>query len=158
MSEHGCVQFRGPSRWARVAAMVVGTLGMAACDEKAPTAPGPTPVAVAGRWSGSMSDQTAGIARLEVEVTGYGDLATGTFALRLDDGARVSGLVIGRTNEHPTVALTFFISEASRDCSGAPGFAYRARLVLVENRLTGTYAPDIGCPVLSSGAIELTRS
>jgi hypothetical protein len=112
---------------------------------------------VLGRWSGSMADREAGTARLEVEMVGTEQVPTGTFSLVLGDGARVSGLVLGRTNEHPTIVLTFLISEATRDCTGGPGFAYRARVVLTGNRLTGTYAPDLACPVLSSGAIELTR-
>lgn len=146
----------GVRRPVRLGALAL-VLGLAGCGDRSPTGPEPAPVGVIGRWTGSMNDRDAGIGRLEVEMIGTEAVPTGTFSLTLADGARVGGLVIGRTNERPTIVMTFLISESTRDCPGAPGFAYRARLVLTGNRLTGTYAPDVGCPVLSSGAIELTR-
>ena len=90
-------------------------------------------------------------------MSGIGESVTGAFSIALADGASVRGLVVGRTHEQPSITLNLLVSEASRDCPGAPAFAYRARLVLVGDRLTGTYAPDLGCPVLSDGSIELTR-
>lgn len=147
---------RGTWPSARIVAIAV-LLGVAGCDDEPPTSPEPRPIGVVGRWSGSMIDRDAGTGRLEVEMIGTEEVPTGTFSLTLADGARVGGLVIGRTNERPTIVLTFLISESSRDCPGAPGFAYRARLVLTDNRLTGTYSPELGCPVLSSGSMELSR-
>lgn len=155
-------QFRsGPDRqrWSglRRLAPALALLAFVGCESEPPTSPGPTRTGILGRWSGSVSDREAGTGRLELELIGTEQVPTGMFSLLLGDGARVSGLVLARTNEHPTIVLTFLVSEASRDCPGAPGFAYRARMVLTGDRLTGTYAPDLPCPVLSSGAIELTR-
>lgn len=144
-------------RYPRPLAPILALLAFVACESEPPTSPGPTRTGILGRWSGSVSDREAGHGRLDLELIGTEQVPTGTFSLLLGDGARVSGLVLARTNEHPTIVLTFLVSEASRDCAGAPGFAYRARMVLTGNRLTGTYAPDLACPVLSSGAIELTR-
>jgi hypothetical protein len=111
---------------------------------------------MAGRWVGTMADRLAGSARLDVELTGPGEVLSGTFSLRLADGASVQGIVIGRTHESPSFTFNFLVSSASRDCAGT-GHAYRVRVVRVDDRLTGTYSPDIGCPVLSDGAVELTR-
>jgi hypothetical protein len=140
-----------------VVVLVAAALGAVSCGNDPPTSPTPAPRGVLGQWSGSVSDREVGAGQLRMEIIGSEAVPTGTFSLALANGARVTGLVIGRTNEHPTIVLTFLISEASRDCPGAPGFAYRARLVLTDNRLTGTYGPELGCAVLSSGSLELTR-
>ena len=137
------------------ATALAAAMGSAGCgDEATPTTP--AAASMAGRWVGTLADRVAGTARLEVDLSGPGEILSGTFTLRLADGASVHGIVIGRTHEAPSYTLNFLVSSASRDCAGS-GYAYRVRVVRVDSRLTGTYSPDIGCPVLSDGAVELTR-
>lgn len=153
---------RGPMRApgaggasARGAALVL-LLTFAGCDP-APTAPGPTRVAIEGTWTGTIADRNAGTAQLSMTVSGLDTLGLGTFALTFSDvAANASGIVQGRTQNAPTIDLVLIVQSSGRDCSG-PGVAYTARLALTENRMTGTYSPSVGCPLLAGGSMELTR-
>ena len=88
----------------------------------------------------------------------------GLLALLLAFGVRpgpwlllVQGLVLARTRDAPAIELSINLTTNARDCSGAPGLFYSARLTLNGNRMTGTYEPSIGCPLLRGGSLELIR-
>jgi hypothetical protein len=144
------------ARWLGRAALVACLLA-AGCDEPAPTAPGPTPVVIEGTWSGSMIDRSAGTGQVQLTASGIETLAVGTFTLAFaDPSANVSGVLTGRTQNAPTIDLSFGIQTAGRDCL-APGGMVVARLALSGNRMTGTYDAGVGCPLLGGGSIELTK-
>jgi hypothetical protein len=94
---------------------------------------------------------------MSMTLSGLDTFGVGTFTLVFPDpAANASGVVQGRTQDAPTIDLALFIQAGGRDCSGQ-GVSYSARLALSENRMTGTYQPAVGCPLLSGGAMELTR-
>jgi hypothetical protein len=129
-----------------------------ACDERTPTTPTSQPGALEGRWSGSMIDRAAGTGAFEVVLTGSNELGTGTFSLTFaDPSANVQGSVLARPRDAGIVDLTINLTSNARDCTGAPGLFYAARMTLSGNRMTGTYEPTIGCPLLRGGALELNR-
>jgi hypothetical protein len=153
MTEH-----RGRSR-AR-AAMHLAAIGvlatLAGCDSS-PTAPRPVRVPIEGTWTGSMSDNSGTRAQVTLSVSGLDTLGLGTFSLVFPDPAsNASGILQGRTQNAPTVDLSLFFQSGGRDCS-APGVSYTARLALDGGRMTGTYTPVVGCPLLTGGSMELTR-
>jgi len=91
-------------------------------------------------------------------LSGSNDVGTGTFSLAFaDTSANLQGLVLARTREAPAIDLTINLTTSARDCPGAPGLFYAARLTLNGNRMTGTYEPSIGCPLLRGGSLELIR-
>jgi hypothetical protein len=144
------------SRWVGRMA-VMSCLLAAGCDEPAPTAPGPAPVVIEGTWSGSMIDRSAGTGQVLLTASGIETLALGTFTLTFaDPSANVSGAITGRTQNAPTIDLSLAVQTAGRDCL-APGGMVFARLALSGNRMTGTYDPGVGCPLLGGGSIELTK-
>ena len=61
-----------------------------------------------------------------------------------------------RTRQRSTCRIN--LTTNARDCPGAPGLFYTARLTLTGNRMTGTYEPAIGCPLLRGGSLELTQA
>ena len=129
-----------------------------ACDEHTPTNPTPQPGALEGRWNGAMTDRAAGTGVFEVVLTGSNELGTGTFSLTFaDPSANVQGSVLARPREAGVVDLTINLTSNARDCTGAPGLFYAARMTLSGNRMTGTYEPTIGCPLLRGGTLELNR-
>jgi hypothetical protein len=129
-----------------------------ACDERTPTTPTPQPGALEGRWSGSMIDRAAGTGAFDVVLTGSSELGTGTFSLTFaDPSANVQGSVLARPRDAGVVDLTINLTTNARDCTGAPGLFYAARMTLSGNRMTGTYEPTIGCPLLRGGSLELNR-
>jgi hypothetical protein len=129
-----------------------------ACDERPPSAPTPQGLPVEGRWTGTLTDRSAGTGVLDVVLMGSGDVGTGTFSLAFaDSSANLQGLVLARTRDAPSIDLSINVTTNARDCSGAPGLFYSARLALSGNRMTGTYEPAIGCPLLRGGSLELTR-
>jgi hypothetical protein len=131
-------------------------LMLSGCDE-APTAPGPIRVPIEGTWTGTITDRAAGVAQVSITLSGIDTLGLGTFILTFPDAAaNASGIVQGSTQNAPTIDLILFIQAGGRDCS-APGVAYQARLALTQNRMTGTYSPSVGCPLLTGGSMELTR-
>ena len=141
----------------QVAALVV-LVALPGCGSS-PTAPepGPARVAIEGTWTGSIIDRTSGTAQLSMTISGLDTLGVGTFAIVFPDpAANASGILQGRTQNTPTVDLSLFVQSGGRDCS-APGVSYSARLALSENRMTGTYQPAVGCPLLTGGSMELTR-
>jgi hypothetical protein len=140
------------------ATVVAGALAVAsACDEPAPTAPGPMPVVIEGTWAGSMIDRSAGTGQIQLTASGIDTLATGTFTLAFaDPSANVSGVVTGRTQNAPAIELSLGIQSAGRDCL-APGGQVFAHVTLSGNRMTGTYDQGVGCPLLGGGSIELSK-
>jgi len=131
---------------------------LVACDERPPTTPTALPFVLEGRWTGTMIDRSAGGGTLDVVLTGANDVGTGTFTLTFADAsANVQGLVLARTRDAPAIDLSINLTTNARDCPGAPGLFYSARLTLSGDRLTGTYEPAIGCPLLRGGALELIR-
>jgi hypothetical protein len=147
---------RGP---ARLRIVVAACLALAVgCDERPPTTPTPEDLVIAGRWTGTLSDRSAGTGTLDIVLSGSGDVGTGTFTLAFADAsANLQGLVLARTRDAPAIDLSINLTTNARDCSGAPGRFYSARLSLNGNRMTGTYEPAIGCPLLNGGSLELTR-
>jgi hypothetical protein len=142
----------------QVAVLVVLVIALPGCGPS-PTAPepGPARVPIEGTWTGSITDRTGGTAQLSMTLSGLDTLGVGTFALVFPDpAANASGILQGRTQNAPTVDLSLFFQSGGRDCS-APGVSYSARLALSENRMTGTYQPAVGCPLLTGGSMELTR-
>jgi hypothetical protein len=147
---------RAPA-WRRIfaAACVVATIG---CDERPPTPPTTPALAIEGRWTGRLIDRSAGTGTLDIALIGSGDVGTGTFTLTFaDPSANLQGLVLARTRDAPAIDLSLNLTTNARDCPGAPGLFYSARLSLTGNRMTGTYEPAIGCPLLNGGSLELTR-
>jgi hypothetical protein len=129
-----------------------------ACDERPPTTPAPRRLVVEGRWTGTMVDRSAGTGVLDIVLSGSDDVGTGTFSLAFaDPAANLQGLVLARTRDAPAIDLSINVTTNARDCSGAPGLFYSARLTLAGNRMTGAYEPSIGCPLLRGGTLELTR-
>ena len=95
---------------------------------------------------------------LDVVLSGSNDVGTGPFSLAFADAsANLQGLVLARTRDAPAIELSINLTTNARDCSGAPGLFYSARLTLNGNRMTGTYEPSIGCPLLRGGSLELIR-
>jgi hypothetical protein len=149
------IQGTSGSRWLLIAACVVLT---SACDGRPPTIPTPPSLVVEGRWTGTMTDRSAGSGAVEVVLNGSNEFGTGTFSLAFPDAsANLQGLVLARTNDAPVIDLSINLTTNARDCTGAPGLFYAARLTLNANRMTGTYEPSIGCPLLRGGSLELTR-
>ncbi len=147
-----------PARACTRAAAVVLLLASPGCDRASPTAPGPPRVPIEGTWLGTITDRTAGTAQLSMTVSGIESLGLGTFTLTFPDAsANARGILHGRTQNAPTIDLTLFVEAAGRDCPGTPGVSYFARLALSDNRMTGTYTPAVGCPLLAGGSMELTR-
>jgi hypothetical protein len=141
--------------WLLIAACLVLT---SACDERPPTAPAPPSLVVEGRWTGTMADRSAGSGAVEIVLNGSSDVGTGTFSLTFPDAsANLQGQVLARTKDAPVIDLSINLTTSARDCQGAPGLFYTARLTLNANRMTGTYEPSIGCPLLRGGSLELTR-
>lgn len=140
-------------------ALVALGLGLAtACDEAPPNNPTPSALTVEGRWTGTVTDRAAGSGGIELSLNGSGDVGTGTFSLIFPDAsANLQGQVLARTKDAPTIELSINPTTNARDCAGAPGFFYTARLTLNGNRMTGPYEPAIGCPLLRGGVLELTR-
>jgi hypothetical protein len=129
-----------------------------ACDERPPTTPTPAGLVIAGRWTGTMLDRSAGAGAFDVMVIGSGDVGTGPFTLTFADAsANLQGTVLARTRDAPSIELLINLTTNARDCSGAPGLFYSARVTLNGNRMTGAYEPSIGCPLLSGGSLELTK-
>jgi hypothetical protein len=151
------VETQGTS--ARPWLLLVACLALAsACDERPPTAPTPPPLVVEGRWTGTMADRAAGSGAVEVVLNGSNEVGTGTFSLTFPDAsANLQGLVLARTKDAPVIDLSINVTTNARDCTGAPGLFYAARLTLTGNRMAGTYEPAIGCPLLKGGSLELTR-
>ncbi len=139
--------------------LIAACLGLtSACDETPPTNPTPPALVVEGRWTGTLTDRAAGSGAMELSLNGSGDVGTGTFSLVFPDAsANLQGLVLARTKDAPAIDLSINVTTNARDCAGAPGLFYSARLTLNGNRMTGTYEPSIGCPLLRGGALELTR-
>lgn len=153
MTEH-----RGRSR-AREAMQLaaIGVLAALTGCDRSPTAPQPVRVPIEGTWTGSMSDNSGTRALVRLSVSGLDSLGLGTFSLVFPDPeSNASGIVQGLTQNAPTVDLTLFFQSGGRDCS-APGVSYTARLALDGGRMTGTYMPAVGCPLLTGGSMELTR-
>jgi hypothetical protein len=148
---------RTSSPWPRV--LLAACLALAAaCDDRPPTTPSPQAFVLEGRWTGTMSDRSAGAGTFDVVLTGSDDVGTGTFSLTFADAsANVQGVVLARTRSAPAIDLSINLTTNARDCAGAPGLFYSAQLTLNGNRLTGTYEPAIGCPLLRGGSLELTR-
>jgi hypothetical protein len=131
-------------------------LAVGGCDE-APTAPSPPRVPIEGTWTGTITDRTAGTAQVSITLSGIDRLGLGTFAFTFaDPGANASGIAQGLTQNAPTIDLVLLFQAGGRDCS-APGVSYTARLALTQDRMTGTYSPSVGCPLLTGGSMELTR-
>ena len=131
---------------------------LGACDERPPTAPTPPALVVEGRWTGTMADRSAGNGSVELVLNGSGDVGTGTFSLVFPDAsANLQGLVLARAKDSPAIELSINVTTNARDCTGAPGLFYSARLTLNGSRMSGTYEPSIGCPLLRGGSLELTR-
>ena len=153
---------RGPGAASRVArallhaCVAVTVLVLAGCDE-APTAPSPARVPIEGTWTGTITDRTAGTAQLSITVSGLDTVGLGTFALTFPNAAaNASGILQARTEDTPTIDMLLFVQAGGLDCS-AIGVTYTARLALTQNRMTGTYSPVLGCPLLAGGSMELTR-
>jgi hypothetical protein len=146
-------------RTAAWAVMIIAAcLLLTACDERPPTTPTPSALAVEGRWTGTLTDRAAGAGAIDLSLNGSGELGTGTFSLVFPDAsANVQGQLLARTQDAPTIDLTINLTTNARDCAGAPGLFYSARLTLDGNRMTGTYEPAIGCPLLRGGTLVLTR-
>jgi hypothetical protein len=145
------------SPWLRIlfAACIALT---AACDERPPSTPTPQGLAVEGRWTGTLIDRSAGTGVLDVVLMGSNDVGTGTFSLAFaDSSANLQGLGLARTRDARSIDLSINLTTNARDCSGAPGLFYSARLTLNGNRMTGSYEPSIGCPLLRGGSLELVR-
>jgi hypothetical protein len=141
-----------------LALVAVCLMLLSACDERPPTAPTPPALIVEGRWTGIMADRSAGSGSVEVVLNGSSGVGTGTFSLAFPDAsANLQGLVLARTQEAPAIDLSINVTTNARDCTGAPGLFYSARLTLNGNRMSGTYEPAIGCPLLQGGSLELTR-
>ena len=129
-----------------------------ACDERPPTTPTPEALAIEGTWTGTMIDRSAGTGVFDVTLSGANTVGTGTFTLVFADAsANVQGVVLARTQDAPRIELSINVTSTARDCPGAPGLFYTARLTLSGNRMTGTYEPSIGCPLLRGGSLELIR-
>ena len=146
---------RSPARSLALAACIALT---GACDERPPTTPTPQALVIEGTWTGTMVDRSAGTGVFDVALSGANDVGTGTFTLAFADAsANVQGLVLARTQDAPRIEFSINVTTTARDCPGAPGLFYTARLTLSGNRMTGTYEPAIGCPLLRGGSLELTR-
>jgi hypothetical protein len=145
------------SPWLRI--LVVACIALiGACDERPPTTPTPQGLPVEGRWTGTLIDRSAGMGVFEVVLAGSSDVGTGTFSLTFADAsANLQGQVLARTRDAPSIDLSINLTTNARDCSGAPGLFYSARLTLRGDRMTGTYEPSIGCPLLRGGSLELIR-
>lgn len=131
-------------------------LAVGGCDEP-PTAPSAVRVPIEGTWTGTITDRTAGTAEVSITLTGIDTLGLGTFAIAFPDAAaNVSGIAQGLTQHAPTIDLVLLFQAGGRDCS-APGVSYTARLALTQDRMTGTYSPSVGCPLLTGGSMDLTR-
>jgi hypothetical protein len=148
---------RRRSAWPKI--LVAACIGLAgACDDHPPTTPTDRGFAIEGRWTGTLVDRSAGTGAFDVALTGSGDVGTGTFSLTFaDPSANLQGMVLARTKDAPSIELSINLTTNARDCSGAPGLFYSARLTLSGNRMTGTYVPAIGCPLLNGGSLELIR-
>jgi hypothetical protein len=148
---------RSSSPWPRV--VLAACLALTgACDERPPTTPTPAAFVIEGRWTGTMIDRSAGSGTFDVVINGSSDVGTGTFTLTFaDPSANVQGQVLARTGSNPVIDLSINVTTNARDCTGAPGLFYSARLTLNGNRMTGTYEPAIGCPLLRGGSLELVR-
>ena len=134
--------------------LAIGTLS--ACGDDSPTAPGPGPLPIEGRWTGGLTDRSAGAGTLDVSVGGPGEV--GAFTLTLADASgNVQGAVLARAATAQRTELTLNVTSASRDCPGVPGVFYTANVTVSGNRMTGAYEPAIGCPLLRGGTLELTR-
>ena len=145
-------------RFGLLTAACLGIALLTACDERSPTNPGPPQLPIEGAWAGTMVDRSAGPGILAVTLTGASDVGTGTFTLTFADAsANVQGAVLARTANAPRIDLTLNLTTTARDCPGAPGVFYTASAILSGNRMTGTYEPSIGCPLLRGGSLELTR-
>jgi hypothetical protein len=145
------------SAWSQVVVAVCLML-LSACDERQPTGPTQPALVIEGRWTGTMADRSAGTGSVEVVLNGSGEVGTGTFSLVFPDpSANLQGLVLARTKDAPAIDLSINVTTNARDCTGAPGLFYSARLTLNGNRMSGTYEPSIGCPLLRGGSLELTR-
>ena len=145
------------SPWLRI--VVAACIALAvACDERPPSTPTPQGLAVEGRWTGTLIDRSAGTGVFDVVLMGSDDVGTGTFSLTFADAsANLQGLVLARTRDAPSIDLSINLTTNARDCSGAPGLFYSARLTLNGNRMTGTYEPAIGCLLLRGGSLELIK-
>jgi hypothetical protein len=138
------------------ACAVVLLLAMGGCDER-PTTPTPVRVPIEGTWTGTITDRTAGTAQVSITLSGIDTVGLGTFAFTFPDAAaNASGVAQGLTHNAPTIDLVLLFQTGGRDCS-APGVSYTARLALTGDRMTGTYSPSVGCPLLAGGSMELTR-
>ena len=139
--------------------LIAACLGLiGACDEASPNDPTPPALAVEGRWTGTLTDRAAGSGAIELSLNGSGQVGTGTFSLVFADAsANLQGQVLARTQGAPAIELSLNLTTNARDCTGAPGLFYTARLTLNGNRMTGPYESAIGCPLLRGGVLELTR-
>jgi hypothetical protein len=152
------VAIRKTNAWSNAGALLL-LLCLMGCDQT-PTTPTPPPARVAteGTWTGTITDRTAGSAQLSMTVSGIETLGLGTFMLTFPDAAaNARGILQSRTQDTSTIELILFVDAGGRDCSGAPGISYIARLTLAGNRMTGTYGPAVACPLLGGGSMELTR-
>src|SRR4051812_25827782 len=119
------------------------------CDEPAPMTPTPSRLPIEGTWAGTMTDRSAGRGAFEVVLIGSDDVGTGTFTLAFPDpSANLQGLVLARTKDAPVIDLSINVTTVGRDCPGAPGVFYSARLTVSGSRMSGTYEPAIACPLL----------
>jgi hypothetical protein len=131
---------------------------LAGCG-RSPAAPdsGPAKVPIEGTWTGTITDRTSGTVQVSMTLSGLDTLGVGTFTMAFPDpAANLAGVLQGRTENAPTIDLALFVQSGGRDCGGT-GVSYTARLALSENRMTGTYEPAVGCPILTGGSMELTR-
>jgi hypothetical protein len=140
------------ARWLGVAL----TVTVVGCHGGSPTVPANADVD--GRWIGTMRDRWAGTVRVEMDAARREQTWHGTFRLAFDDPAfNVTGSLLGDGSSAPVVEMFLLFETAGRDCPEPATRFYFARMTLAGSRLTGTYEPTIGCPVLDGGSIELTR-
>jgi hypothetical protein len=143
---------RRTARWL----VVVLTLWASGCHRASPTAP--ADAGTEGRWTGTMRDRWAGTVRVELDVIRRDQLWYGSFRLAFDDPALyVTGTLLGQSTNEPVVDVFLSVETAGRDCPEPASRLYFARMIRTGPRMTGTYEPTIGCPVLDGGSIELTR-
>jgi hypothetical protein len=126
------------------------------CNRASPMAPATGEVD--GRWAGTMRDRWAGTVRVELDANRREQTWHGTFRLDFDDPAfNVTGSFLGDSRHEPVVDMFLLFETAGRDCPEPEVRLYFARMIQAGSRLTGTYEPTVGCPVLDGGSIELTR-
>jgi hypothetical protein len=135
-------------------ALLVLTMGLAACDNNDSTGPSGT---FTGTWSGTIVDSVAGIGTARLILTQTGSGITGTYTTTftntaLNRAGTASGTASGATASVFLTPSAVVVCSASLTLSGTMG----ASLTLSGTKVTGTYSV-LGCTTATTGTLDLSR-